>query len=240
VCLCVCLFVRLCTIDLENQKDTWVEISHIYVVLVAEARICNEILKKWKNSDIRSKSIFLKENRWSVLGKSSKIKISENFLSRSVSGETIKNMTWFSTMLDRMVKIFFSLALPSRSTVSTYTQNHDLDDFLHSKCVSIEAIRILTWFSTVPDRMVKIFVSCHPPLALYRLRIHRKSRLGDFSRQQVRSWRNDKKLTFVSSMPDRMMKILKYFFPSHTSLALQPPHSRKIRIWRIFFSENTF
>jgi len=40
--------------------------------------------------------------------------------------------------------IFFPLTHPSRSTTSTYTQNHDLDDFLLSKCVSNETIKNMT------------------------------------------------------------------------------------------------
>jgi len=36
---------------------------------------------------------------------------------------------------------FFSLTHLSRSTGSTYTQNHDLEDFLPIKCVSYECIK---------------------------------------------------------------------------------------------------
>jgi len=192
---------------------------------------------------------FLEKNSWNILNKSSKIKNSENFLSRFVSHETIKNLTWFSTipdrmvkiffpsthlsrstastytqihylkdfllrkcisdetiknlawfstMPDRMVKIFFPLTHPSRSTVSIYTQNHDLEDFHPSKCVSNETIKNMTWFSTMPDRMVKIFFSSHPPLSLYHLHIHTKSRFGGFSPQQIRFKRNYKKSYMAS------------------------------------------
>jgi len=141
-----------------------------------------------------------------ILDESSKIKNSENFLSRCVSDETIKNRTWFSAMPDRMMKIhlpshpllslyllhmhtksrfggfslqqmrfkrnyknmtyagsndenIFPLTHPSRSTVSTYTQNHDLVAFLLSKCVSDENIKNMTWFSIMSVRMAKIFFS---------------------------------------------------------------------------------
>jgi len=94
-------------------------------------------------------------------------------------------------------KYFFPLADPSRSTALTYSQNHDFEDFLLSKCVSIETIKKYDMvFDYARSNSENVF-SSHPPLSLYHLHIHTKSRFGGFAPQKMRFKRNNKKYDMI-------------------------------------------
>jgi len=141
ICIPVC-------IELISKTRATPEIK-IYTHMYFWMPVLGFAMKFWKKikkvGDVVEKYVFLDENLWNIWRKSSKIKNSENFLSICVSDKTIKYQTWFST---------------------------------------------------VPDRMVKIFFICHPPLSLYRLHINTKVRFGGFSSQEMRFKRNYKILTW--------------------------------------------
>jgi len=118
-----------------------------------------------------------------------------------------------------MVKYFFPLTHLSRSTVSTYTQNRDLEDFLLSKCVSNKTRNNLTWFSTMSDRMVQILFPSHSPLSTGYT--HKKIMIWRIFSSSNTFLMKIKNLTWFSIMPGRMMKIS---FSSHPHLPLYRPH----------------
>jgi len=83
--------------------------------------------------------------------------------------------------------------------------------------------------------------SSHTPLSalsLYRLHVHTESRFRGFSPQQMRFKRNYKKYDMVFDYAGSNGENV--FFLSPVPLALPPPHTHKITIWRIFASGNAF
>jgi len=118
-----------------------------------------------------------------------------------------------------------------------YTQNHDFEDFLLSKCVSNETIKkSIVIFDYSGSNGENIFPHTQPPRSLASTYTENHD-FGDFLLSKCVSDETIKNLTWFSIMSDRMGN----FFSSHPLLSLYPPpHTLKITILRIFSSANTF